>query len=205
MSGTSLDGIDIVECNFEFNNRWRYSIIRAATIPYTKYWLEKLRTCSELGYESLVELDRSYTQFLADQILSFINGYNIASVDYICSHGHTAQHRPELGYTYQMGNMPQLSSHTGNSVVCDFRKQDVEFGGQGAPLVPIGDHLLFADYDYCLNLGGFSNVSFIEDGERVHLKNLFFGTKANVNLKVCRPINILNRCGNSLWILQQVN
>ncbi len=67
----------------------------------------------------------------------------------------------------QIGNLPEIAKYVNQTIVCDFRVQDVEFGGQGAPLVPIGDQILFSDYDYCLNLGGFSNVSFEENGQRI--------------------------------------
>ncbi len=84
-----------------------------------------------------------------------------------CSHGHTILHQPQNGITLQIGNLPLLRDLVNTTVVCDFRVQDVQFGGQGAPLVPIGDELLFSKYDYCLNLGGFSNVSFHENGNRI--------------------------------------
>jgi anhydro-N-acetylmuramic acid kinase len=87
--------------------------------------------------------------------------------DAVCSHGHTILHQPHNGFTLQIGNLPQIATLVGETVVCDFRVQDVELGGQGAPLVPVGDRLLFAEYDYCLNLGGFSNVSFEHGGKRL--------------------------------------
>lgn len=167
MSGTSLDGIDIIECDFKFNEGWKYKIKSATTVPYTKEWINRLRSCSELSKELLVALDHEYTKFLADRISAFIDAHVVEPIDYVCSHGHTAQHQPELDHTYQIGNLAEIADYLDLSVVCDFRKQDVKLGGQGAPLVPIGDHLLFSDFDYCLNLGGFSNVSFIEHGERM--------------------------------------
>ena len=97
--------------------------------------------------------------FIWSLIQKFITDFNIMNIDAICSHGHTALHQPNEGLTYQIGNLPLLSKLLKRKVVCDFRVQDVEFGGQGAPLVPIGDQILFSDYDFCLNLGGFANIS----------------------------------------------
>ena len=104
---------------------------------------------------------------LAIIINDFIEKYNLIEIDAVCSHGHTILHRPELGYTLQIGNLPIISELTNQTIICNFRVQDIELGGQGAPLVPVGDKFLFSKYDYCLNLGGFSNISFDDDGKRV--------------------------------------
>ena len=88
-------------------------------------------------------------------IRDFISRHDIQEIDAVCSHGHTILHQPEKGFTLQIGNLPEIAALIHQKVVCDFRVQDVELGGQGAPLVPIGDRLLFSEYDYCLNLGGF--------------------------------------------------
>ena len=84
---------------------------------------------------------------------------NQVNVDLICSHGHTVFHQPEINYTLQIGSGKTIAQKS-KMVVCDFRSLDVSLNGQGAPLVPLGDMLLFANYTYCLNLGGFSNVSY---------------------------------------------
>ena len=88
-------------------------------------------------------------------------------IDAVCSHGHTILHQPEKGITLQIGNLPILATLLNKTVVCDFRKQDVALGGEGAPLVPIGDQLLFSEFDYCLNLGGFANVSTQKENRRI--------------------------------------
>ncbi len=105
--------------------------------------------------------------FFLKVISEFLSKNDIFEPDAICSHGHTIKHEPENGFTFQIGNLPALASNLGHTVVCDFRVQDVEMGGQGAPLVPVGDELLFGSYDYCLNLGGFANISTKPNGERV--------------------------------------
>ncbi|MEM1003048.1 MAG: anhydro-N-acetylmuramic acid kinase, partial [Bacteroidota bacterium] len=167
MSGTSLDGIDIVECDFEINKPWSFSIRKAQTIVYSNNWLHILKGISNLNIDELLVVDKAYTHYLAEQINSFLDRNEIEGLDFISSHGHTAKHRPSEGLTYQIGNLPELAILTNQKVVCDFRVQDVELGGQGAPLVPVGDELLFRTYDYCLNLGGFSNVSYSENNKRI--------------------------------------
>ena len=168
MSGTSLDGIDLAHVNFTINQgKWNYEILEAETIGYSNDWLNKLKVAVDFSSEELTTLNQDYTKLLGEIIFSFINRYQISNLDALCSHGHTILHQPQKGYTLQIGNLPEIAKYTNQKVVCDFRIQDVQLGGQGAPLVPIGDRLLFSNYHYCLNLGGFSNVSFEENGNRV--------------------------------------
>ncbi|GHA40588.1 anhydro-N-acetylmuramic acid kinase [Salinimicrobium marinum] len=167
MSGTSLDGIDLAFIQFEFRDSWEYQIITADTLAYPAEWQKRLSEAISYNDQQLHELDEQYTQFLAETISGFLTKNNIKELDAICSHGHTIKHEPENGYTLQIGNLPELAQLTGRKVVCNFRVQDVKLGGQGAPLVPIGDELLFPAYQYCLNLGGFANVSTVLNGQRV--------------------------------------
>ncbi|KFC57563.1 anmK protein [Flavobacterium gilvum] len=112
-------------------------------------------------------MNENYTKLLSSIIIDFIQKHKLENLDAVCSHGHTILHQPQNGFTLQIGNLPEIAKLTQQKVVCDFRVQDVQLGGQGAPLVPIGDHILFAEYDYCMNLGGFSNVSFEENNSRI--------------------------------------
>ena len=166
MSGTSLDGVDLVYVNFKRENSWNFSIIASDTVSYSSSWKSRLSELVYLSKEELELTNAEYTQYLASVINGFIKKQGITNLDAICSHGHTALHRPDLGYTLQIGNKPELATLTNHKVVCDFRVQDVTLGGQGAPLVPIGDEILFSEYDFCLNLGGFSNVSTATMGVR---------------------------------------
>ncbi|MEL0454890.1 anhydro-N-acetylmuramic acid kinase [Flavobacteriaceae bacterium SZ-1-7] len=159
MSGTSLDGIDLVQVKFYFEGFWRFEILAAETIAYPKKWRDTLRNLVSLSLEDLKKIDEDYTEFLALTIKEFIFKNDIKNVDAICSHGHTALHQPEKRLTLQIGNLPEIAKILNEIVVCDFRVEDVKLGGQGAPLVPIGDKLLFSEYDFCLNLGGFANIS----------------------------------------------
>lgn len=160
MSGTSLDGIDIIYASYSFNSSWNFKIKYSETLKYTKNWKEVLRNLVHNSTEELQSVDEKYSAYLGNVILGFIAKYNIEAIDFVASHGHTALHQPDDGLTYQIGNRQILSDTLNKKVICDFRIQDVELGGQGAPLVPIGDRLLFHNYDYCLNLGGFANISY---------------------------------------------
>lgn len=168
MSGTSLDGIDLAHIHFAVKeDKWNYQILESETIPYSIEWLNKLKVAVTFSVEELQKLNKDYTILLGEIIKSFIKKNNISNLDAICSHGHTILHQPQNRITLQIGNLPEIAQITNEKIVCDFRVQDVELGGQGAPLVPIGDRILFSEYDYCLNLGGFSNVSFEQNKNRI--------------------------------------
>ncbi len=167
MSGTSLDGVDLAYIKFNISNRWTFEIFHSETISYSEEWLIKLKNAIHFNPSELEELNVAYTKLLASIINDFISKNNLTKIDAVCSHGHTILHQPQNGFTLQIGNLPMIRDLVNHTIVCDFRVQDVQLGGQGAPLVPIGDELLFSEYDYCLNLGGFSNVSFNENGKRI--------------------------------------
>lgn len=168
MSGTSLDGLDLCFAKFtKTNTGWNYEILQAETLPYSDLWEEKLRNSINLKAEELFELHAKFGFFLAKKTEEFIAKYSLKNIDVIASHGHTVFHRPEKKYTVQIGDGKAIKILTNIPVVYDFRSQDVLMGGNGAPLVPIGDELLFAEYDACVNLGGFSNISFKENGKRI--------------------------------------
>lgn len=168
MSGTSLDGVDIVYTRISKNdNKFSFEILNALTSAYTKEWEQKLRNAFTATKSEIKALDIAYGKYLGEIVNEFISKNDIKEIDFIASHGHTIFHKPEEGYTLQIGNGQEISNKTGLKVICDFRTQDVKLGGQGAPLVPIGDKLLFSNYDYCLNLGGFANISFDKNNERI--------------------------------------
>ncbi len=167
MSGTSLDGIDLAVINFNKEKDWNFQIEIAETVAYENFWKEDLSKAINMDPGELEMLDEIYTIYLAEVINGFLHSNKITDLDAICSHGHTIKHEPENGLTLQIGNLPMLAQLTGQKVVCDFRVQDVALGGQGAPLVPVGDELLFSQYKYCLNLGGFANISTKPEGTRI--------------------------------------
>lgn len=168
MSGTSLDGLDLAYLHFYKENfNWRFEILKAETFSYDEKWRSTLNNAFNFNQQEFENLNENYSGFLANQIQVFIDKNEIVELDAVCSHGHTILHQPENGFTLQIGNLPKIAALLEKTIVCDFRVQDVQLGGQGAPLVPIGDELLFSEYDYCLNLGGFSNISFNSEGKRI--------------------------------------
>ena len=159
MSGTSLDGLDIVYVNFKLEKHWKYEIINSKTYKYEKKWISFLDNISKEKIASIRKIDIDYTKLLSKYIIKFIDEFSINDVDFISSHGHTALHQPSNSITYQIGNLPILAKYINQKVVCDFRVQDIELGGQGAPLVPVGEEYLFPEYNTLINLGGFANIT----------------------------------------------
>ncbi|SDQ60294.1 anhydro-N-acetylmuramic acid kinase [Flagellimonas zhangzhouensis] len=167
MSGTSLDGLDIAYCHiWEEDEKWHFSINKTAEIDYSDDMREYLKNAIHLSEEDHTQLHKDYGIWLGQQSKAFIDELE-EEIDFIASHGHTSHHRPDEGVTFQLGDGQLLANTSGKQVVCDFRTKDVSLKGQGAPLVPIGDKLLFHEYDFCLNLGGISNISFDKDGKRI--------------------------------------
>ena len=160
MSGTSLDGLDVAQCTFELsNNQWQYNIERAITYPYSDEWKKKLSEAEHLQGIDLMLLHNEFGKFSGQRVNQFLETSPI-KIDFIASHGQTIFHQPDKGITLQIGNGAVIAATTGITTIADFRTLDVALGGQGAPLVPIGDKMLFNDYDFCLNLGGFANISY---------------------------------------------
>lgn len=167
MSGSSMDGVDIACCEFEYlAEKWDWKIIAATTIPYTEQWRVRLAYLNQQTAENFHKTHVFYGHYLGMLVKDFLAAHKLV-VDFVASHGHTIFHRPELGYTAQIGDGAALSAICGLPVVSDFRSMDLALRGQGAPLVPVGDVLLFGDYDACLNLGGISNISYQKDGKLI--------------------------------------
>ena len=168
MSGTSLDGVDVALCEFarKKNQEWQYKILYAKTYPYDIKWQKNLANLHTKNALTFVQTDVNYAKLLAKFIDQFCVEFDCNPL-IIASHGHTIFHKPMNGYTSQIGNGATLAALTEKIVVSDFRSMDVALNGQGAPLVPIGDKLLFPDFDYCINLGGFANISYNENNERI--------------------------------------
>lgn len=167
MSGTSLDGLDICLAEFEKQDKWSFQILKAETIPYSEDWEQKLKNSIHLSAEDLLELNSEYGFYLGRQVKEFIHKHQLENISLIASHGHTIFHQPKRKFTLQIGDGRAIKLETGLPVIYDFRSQDVLMNGNGAPLVPIGDELLFSEHSACLNLGGFSNISLQSGGKRI--------------------------------------
>lgn len=167
MSGSSLDGLDLALVRFNSDEgRYSYAILEAETMPYPTEWSERLAKAFLSNPEDLKPLDFEYGTFLGQCAADFAKKHNVKP-DFIASHGHTIFHQPEKRYTLQIGNGQSIADNCGFLTINDFRTEDVLKGGQGAPLVPIGDKLLFGDYDICLNIGGIANLSYDLNGLRI--------------------------------------
>ena len=166
MSGSSLDGIDLVDADFWYDGKWHFEIVAKDNYDYDETWKRKLSDAFYYDKNQLQDVDYQYGIFLGQVTKQFIEKSDLHP-EIVASHGHTIFHRPQEHYTLQIGDGQALANECNVMVINDFRTEDVLKGGQGAPLVPIGDKLLFSDYPICLNIGGIANVSYDVDGQRI--------------------------------------
>lgn len=161
MSGSSLDGLDIAYTHYQqTGGAWSYDVVHAGCYGYTDAWKEKLAGATTLSALDYCLLHTAFGHYLAEQVNSFIEAYSLQhKVDLVSSHGHTSFHHPLQRMTAQLGDGAALAAGTGLPVVSDLRAMDIALGGQGAPIVPIGEKLLLSQYEWLLNLGGIANLS----------------------------------------------
>lgn len=160
MSGTSLDGLDIVNCIFEKKERWEFEVLETQTVSFEQDLKQDLKNSTHLSAIEFIELHKRFAQFSAMSVNNFLGN---KKVDFIASHGHTSIHLPDKNINFQLGDGATIAAISETSVICDFRSLDIALNGQGAPLVPVGDKLLFGGYDTFLNIGGFANATFIRE------------------------------------------
>jgi anhydro-N-acetylmuramic acid kinase len=165
MSGSSLDGLDIAFVEFHENaGKWNYELLQASCYPYNEEWSDRLRNPSALSAQNYMQLHADFGHFSGMQVNNFIREYGLQfKVALVSSHGHTSFHDPSRRMTAQLGDGAAIAAEVQLPVVSDLRNLDVAFGGQGAPIVPIGERLLWSDHKYFLNLGGIANVSVNRD------------------------------------------
>jgi anhydro-N-acetylmuramic acid kinase len=165
MSGTSLDGLDIVLCSFKKDDLRDFEIIDSTTVEYDNNLKERLQSAGSLSAYRFIELHREYGKWTGEQVIRFLKSHSL-KVEIIASHGHTVFHEPTKNINFQIGDGAAIAATTGITTVSDFRSLDITLGGQGAPLIPIVDRDLFGEYDACINIGGFANISLDSDNER---------------------------------------
>lgn len=155
-------------CTFQhINGQWNYAIEHTHCMPYDTVWMARLRDAHHLSGKDLWHLHADFGRLSGGAVRDFIRHKAIQNVTLIGSHGHTVFHFPADKFTTQIGDGAALAYEAGVPVVCDFRSADLAKGGQGAPLVPIGDRLLLGQYDFLLNLGGIANVTINRPGQTV--------------------------------------
>ena len=161
MSGSSLDGLDLAYVHLHSGaGKWSYTLVEAETLPYPPEWIARLEGARDLNAREYLLLHRAYGQYVAETVNRFIQTRNLDfQIQLVASHGHTVFHFPSMGMTAQLGDGAAIAAMTGLPVVTDLRALDMALGGQGAPIVPIGEKWLFPTYAYFLNLGGIANVS----------------------------------------------
>ncbi len=169
MSGSSLDGLDIVFAELqEKSGTWSYEVRAAVTYPYENGWVEKLTGAIRLSAGDYLLLHTAYGHYCGELVNRFIAEYQLQyQAQLIVSHGHTTFHNPTDKMTGQLGDGAAIAAVTGINVVSDLRAMDVALGGHGAPIVPIGERLLLKEYPLFLNLGGIANVSFNGDDKHI--------------------------------------
>ncbi len=182
MSGTSGDGLDVAYAHFEHQGDWNFEIVNAKTIPFPEELGRKITRAYSLSGLELAQLDVDFGKWMGEQVRDFCREFQINPMA-VASHGHTVFHQPTKGLSLQIGNGWALHAASGKRIINDFRMLDLQLGGQGAPLVPIGDKLLFPKVDFCLNLGGIANISMEKEGSRIAFDcspfNLLLNAEAN--------------------------
>ena len=166
MSGSSMDGLDIAHVQLdEVRGQWSYEILHADCIPYSEKWARDLKEAADVNVSDFLKLNTAYGRYLGERTNEFIAKHELGhQVHFIASHGHTVFHEPAQHTTCQVGDGATIAAVTGLPVISDLRAMDVALGGQGAPIVPIGDRLLFGGYDYLLNIGGIANITVQQPG-----------------------------------------
>lgn len=158
MSGTSLDGLDLALCSFSnIKGKWSFKLKKSKCIHYSDDTVQFLRNLERVSSENLIKGHIDFGKYIGEKAHDFLKSEE--KPDLIASHGHTIFHQPHLGYTFQAGHGQEIANICKIPVVSDFRQKDISLGGQGAPLVPVGDVYLFNEFDSCINIGGFANIS----------------------------------------------
>ena len=164
MSGSSLDGLDMALCDFrEQDSSMAYDVVACDSATFPEELHDRLLNLSSSTAFTFVQTHVGLGKFIGEQARAFLEAHGPS--DLIASHGHTAFHQPKAGFTSQIGCGAQIAAITGVPAIVDFRSKDIALGGQGAPLVPIGERDLFTGFDAYINLGGIANISVHRNGK----------------------------------------
>ena len=197
MSGSSLDGLDIAYCQFSNENgKWNFKILKTDMVEYPDVWIQEIKRLPVSTAKTLWETHTSLGNYFGERVNDFIKNNSLQNkVDLVASHGHTIFHFPEKRFTTQIGDGAAIAARTNLPVACDFRTADIANGGQGTPIVPIGDKFLFTGYRFCLNIGGIANISC-----KITSPNLSGGEEQNqiVAFDICAANQVLNSLANRL-------
>ncbi len=161
MSGTSLDGVDLSYCRYfkQAEGKWQFELIAAKTYSYPENLINNIKALISNYTDAHDNLDKTLGAFYANLLQQFVEEYAINQLDFFANHGQTVYHNPAIQKTVQLGCGETIAEQTGIRTINNFRVNDVSLGGQGAPLVPIGDWHFFNSYRYCINLGGIANIT----------------------------------------------
>ncbi len=209
MSGTSLDGLDLCYVEFKKDDDSYFKILNTKTFNYDNNWKKKLSDIHLKNNLEIKKIDLEFARLISEKILKFKRDNKILKLDFISSHGHTVKHKPPE-YSIQIGNGKLINELTNITTINDFRTQDIDLGGQGAPLVPIGDKYLFGQYKYCLNLGGIANISFKENGKMKAYDicgcNILLNTYSKIYNKEYDKYGFLSSKGKIIpWLIEKLN
>ncbi|MCB0694179.1 MAG: anhydro-N-acetylmuramic acid kinase [Lewinellaceae bacterium] len=164
MSGSSLDGVDLATVRFAHqpdpSTPLHWALLASETIAFSQEWIHELKA---LPNGSALDIARGHVR-LGDwfgRIIADFHQRHLVTPDLVASHGHTVFHYPReaVGFSTQIGDGARIAARIGLPVVCDLRSGDLAYGGQGAPMAPLADRLLFPDHDAWLNLGGIANIT----------------------------------------------
>ncbi len=163
MSGSSLDGLDIVAVEFSEGSSMQWTIVGYTIVELGEDIVNRLSRILSLSTQEVFELESEYTLYVAQAVGDFITENNLRP-QYVGVHGHTVLHSPAYKSSWQLLNGGLLAATIECPVICDFRNQDMAAGGQGTPMAVLADRDLYPGYDYYINLGGIANVSYCNDG-----------------------------------------
>lgn len=211
MSGSSLDGLDMVHTSISYvSGKWEFEINHSACIPFPEELYNSLKKANSLSIPEFSVLNTEFGKFMAEEINKFKEEHHLLhKIHFIASHGHTVYHHPEKNTSVQIGDGATIAALTGYPTISDLRNMDVALGGQGAPIVPVADRLFFKSYEYCLNLGGIANITINKENllafDICPANQLLDKLASDRNLPFDENGNLASRGNVNFELLDQIN